>query len=131
MEELAARLKTIPKLRVSAEWVGTPNVPHAIVAMPRGDFDATYGRGMDVWELPVVVLVGKVREKSARDNASPYVSGSGPRSIKQVLEDPTYEYTTLDTLRVQSFEFDVYTFGAVDYLAAEFILQIAGDGATL
>lgn len=130
MEELATRLKTISGLRVSAEFVGSPNPPHAIVALPRGDFDKTYGRGMDVWELPIVVVVGKVREKTARNNASPYVAGSGDRSVKQVLEDPAYEYESLDTLRVQGFEFDVYTFGGVDYLAAEFILDIAGDGAT-
>ena len=130
MDELAERLDTIPGLRVSAEFVGSPNPPHAIVALPRGDFDKTYGRGMDTWELPIVVLVGKVREKTARDNASPYVSGSGPKSVKQVLEDPAYTYASLDTLRVQGFEFDVYTFGGIDYLAAEFTLDIAGDGAT-
>ena len=127
MDQLAARLDTIDGLRVTAHWVGTPNPPHAVVSMPRGDFDATYGRGMDRWELPIILILGKVSERAARNAASPFVSGSGDKSFKQVLEAGTY--TEFDTLRVQDFEFDVITFGAVDYLTATFTLDIAGRGA--
>ena len=127
MDQLAARLDTIDGLRVTAHWVGTPNPPHAVVSMPRGDFDATYGRGMDRWELPIILILGKVSEQAARNAASPFVSGSGDKSFKQVLEAGTY--TEFDTLRVQDFEFDVITFGAVDYLTATFTLDIAGRGA--
>lgn len=127
MEELADQLKTIQGLRVSSHWVGSPNPPQAIVGMPRGDFDATYGRGMDRWELPIILVLGKASERAARDAASPYVSGSGEQSFKQVLEAGSY--TELDSLRVQDFEFDVITFGAVDYLTATFTLDIAGQGA--
>jgi ABC-type arginine/histidine transport system permease subunit len=127
MDEVAAQLATIADLNVTAHWRGSPNPPEAIVSLPRGDFDAAYARGMDRWELPVILVLGKVSERSARDAASPYVSGSGAKSFKAVLEAGTY--TELDSLRVQDFEFDVVTFAAVDYLTVTFILDIAGQGA--
>ena len=127
MDEIATQLDTIAGLRVVAHWPGSISPPTAIVAMPDTTFDETYGRGMDRMQMPVVLAVGKVVDRSARDAVAAYVNGSGPKSVKQVVEAGTY--TAFDTVRVMSAEFDTYAFGAVEHLVAVFQLDIAGDGA--
>lgn len=127
MKAIAAQVDTIAGLRVFDHPVDTINPPTALVALPRINFDGAYGRGMDRWELPLMLMTGKVVDRAARDAMGPYVSGSGAKSIKQVVEAGTY--TAFHTVRVTGCEFDVVTFGAVDYLAATFTLDIAGAGA--
>ncbi len=81
---------------------------------------------MDRLSLPIVVVVGRATERTARDDLAQYVTGSGPRSLKKTIESGAY--AAFDTVRVTGIEFDVYTIGATDYLAAIFDLDIAGTG---
>lgn len=129
MIEVAKRLDTIEGLRVADHGVDVVNPPHAIVSLPQITFDETYGRGADRYTLPVILAIGKVVNRASRDNLAPYVAGSGVKSFKQVLEDETVPYAAFDSLRVQSIEFDVISWGAVEYLTATFTLDIAGSGA--
>lgn len=129
MQQVADRLDLIDGLRVSGFPAPKVVPPAAIVSYPDTyDYDATYGRGMDRVTLPVVVVVGKASDRTARDRLGAYVDGSGPKSVKQVLESGTY--AAFHTLRVVSVEFDVVTVGGTDYVAALFDLDIAGSGAT-
>lgn len=129
MTEIADRLKTIPKLRVSDGPVDSINPPHAVVSLPEITFDMTYGRGSDRYNLPVVLAVGKVSDRAARTNLAPFVAGDGASSVKAVLEDESTPYVAFYTLRVQTVEFDVIAWGAIDYLTATFILDITGSGS--
>jgi hypothetical protein len=129
MTEVADRLDTIAGLRVFSHPVDKIEPPTAIVSLPQIAFDLTYGRGSDRYTLPVILAIGKVVDRAARNNIAPYVAGSGAKSFKQVLEDDTTPYTSLDTLRVQGVEFDVFTWNAVEYLTATFTLDILGSGA--
>lgn len=128
MTEIAARLDTIEGLRVHDHPVDSINPPAAIVSLPQITFDLTYGRGSDRYALPVVLAIGKVHDKASRANIAPYVAGSGDKSFKAVLEADD-DYTAFDSLRIVSVEFDVITWGAVEYLTATFLLDITGDGA--
>lgn len=128
MDEIAERLDTITGLRCFAYPPGSISPPAAIVSYPEDyTYDATYGRGMDRLTLPVVVVVGKVSDRSARDQMGAYVDGSGASSVKQVLESGAY--TAFDTVRVTGVEFDTVPIAATDYLAATFDLDIAGSGS--
>lgn len=128
MDEVATRLSTIEPLRVSAWPVGTIQPPAAIVAYPDNyTYDETYGRGMDRMTLPVVVIVGRPTDRSTRDAIAQYANGSGARSFKAVLEPAPH--TAFHTLRVVDVELDTYQVGDIDYLAAIFNLDIAGQGA--
>lgn len=129
MQEIADQVDTITDLRVFGYPPDSVNAPAAIVTYPGTlDFDGSYGRGMDrIPDLTVVVLVGKVSERTARDRIGQYCNGSGPASIKAVVESGTY--TEFDTVRVTSVSFDVIAIAAVEYLAATFTLDIAGTGA--
>lgn len=128
MDQIATRLTTITGLRVFAWPPGTVTPPAAVVGYPSGyTYDETYGRGMDRLNIPVVIVVGRATERTARDALGAFVDGSGASSVKAVLEAGTY--TAFHTVRVQSVEFDIYQLGAVDYLAAIFDLDIAGSGS--
>lgn len=128
MQAVADRIDTIANLRVYAYPPDSIAPPAAVVTYPGTyTYDATYGRGMDRMELPVVVLVAKPYDRAARALMTKYVDGSGAASIKAVLESGTY--TAFDTVRVMGAEFDVIAIGAVEYLAATLQLDIAGQGA--
>lgn len=127
MDQVATQLDTIAGLRVHAYPPSTLTPPAAVVAYPDDyTFDATYGRGMDRMTLPVVVMVGKVSDRSSRDRLTDYLDGAGAASVKAVVEAGTY--TAFDVVRVMDATFDVVSMGGVDYIAATFTLDIAGSG---
>lgn len=130
MDEIAVRLRLAPSLtgRTYAYPPGSVTPPTAIVSYPSNyAYDETYGRGMDRMNGTVVVVVGKPTERQSRDQLTKYVDGSGPESVKALLDSGGY--TSCDSVRVASVDFDVYTIGGTDYLTAVFDLDIAGQGA--
>jgi len=128
MQAVSDRLDTIAGLRCFAYPPPTLTPPGAVVSYPDTlTFDETYGRGMDRLRLPVVIVVGKVSDRAARDELGLFCNGSGAKSVKAVLESGTY--SAFQTVRVMDIEFDVVTIAGVDYMAALFNLDIAGAGA--
>lgn len=129
MDEIATRLDTIAGLRCTGFPPPTVTPPAGIVSYPdRVEFDATYGRGVDlIVDLPVLVVEGKATDRSARDRIAAYAAGSGARSVKAVLESGTY--TSFDEVRVKSAEFDVVTIAGIDYISVLFRLDIGGPGS--
>lgn len=129
MDEVGARLDTIAGLRVFAFPPDSLSPPAAWIGYPEDyTYDETYGRGMDrITNLPVIVVVAKVSDRSARDQVGQYVDGSGAKSVKAVLESGTY--TAFHTIRVVSVTFDILTRAGTDYLAALFMIDIAGQGS--
>lgn len=128
MEAIAVQLKTISGLNAWGHPKGSVTAPAAIVTYPGEiQYDASYQRGMDKADPEVVVVVGNVYEKSTRTLINAYAAGSGPRSIKAVLEAED----AFDTfsIRVTGCHFEAVQIGAVEYLAARFTLDIAGQGA--
>lgn len=129
MEEVANRLRAIGGWDVHPQPVPTLVPPAAEVLYPEEYvFDETYGRGMDRMTLPVGVVVGRPTDRDTRDRIAKYCNGSGAFSVKQALESGSYE--SFDTLRVVSIDFGGKAIGGVDYLAAEFTLDITGPGSS-
>jgi len=127
MQAVADRIDTIAGLRVYAYPPDVAQPPAAVVTYPDTyTYDATYGRGMDRMELPVVVLVGKVSDRASRDKLAQWVDGSGATSIKTVIESGTY--TAFDSCRVTRVEFDIIAVAGVEHLAATLTVDIAGQG---
>lgn len=129
MSEVGDALDTISGLRVFRYPVDNATPPAAIVSYPENiTFDATYGRGMDRMTLPVVVVVGKVWDRSTRDLIAAYAAGSGAESVKAAIDGHTY--TACDVVRVTGAEFDVMTIAGTDFIAALFDVDIAGQGSS-
>lgn len=64
----------------------------AMVVMPArntADFTGAMGRGMDVWNFDLYVLVARGEVTVAQNALDQYISGSGDRSIRRVIfENP-------------------------------------------
>jgi hypothetical protein len=129
MQEVSDRLDTIDSVECFPYPPATiPTPPAAIVNFPSVQFDATYHRGGDRLTLPVSIVVGLSSDaKSVWTALSAYMAGSGTRSIKAVLEGGTY--TSFDSLTVVSAEVDVVAIGEINYVRANFSLDIMGSGA--
>lgn len=127
MQEIADQLDTIDGLRPYGWAAESVTVPGAVVGYPEITFDATYGRGMDRWDLPVWAVVAKASNRGAREQMSKFASGGGISTFKQVLEAGSY--TSLDVLRAATATPDQITIGTSDYLAYRFDLEIAGQGS--
>lgn len=130
MEQVGTQIATIGGLNVFDFPPDTLSPPTAWVGYPEDyTYDETYGRGWDrINNLPVIVVVGRVSDHSAKDQIGAYANGSGASSIKSVLESGNY--TEFDGIRVTGVTFDVLTRGGVDYIAALFTLDITGQGST-
>lgn len=129
MDEVGDQLDTIDGLRVYRYPPDSVSVPAAVVTYPENiSYLETMRRGMDRYpDLSVVVMVGKVSDRTSRDRIAAYADGAGDRSIKAVVEAHTYE--ACDTATVTGAEFDIVSMAGVEYLAATFTIDIAGAGA--
>lgn len=130
MDEIAVRVRQAPSLtgRTHAQPVGAITPPTAIVDYPtNGKFDESYGRGTDRLTGSLAVAVGRPTERQTRDQLTKYLDGSGPESIK-ALVDGDGNYVSCDSVTVTGWETEVWTIGTVDYLVAIFELDIYGPG---
>lgn len=128
MDQLGDALDTITGLRVFRYPPDSIVPPAGIVAYPESvQYAESYRRGMDRITVPIVVVVGKVSDRSSAVELAAYMSGSGSKSIKAVVDGGTY--TAMDSVTVMEAEVDVFTMGPVDYIAATFEVDVVGQGA--
>lgn len=128
MQSVSDRLATIAGLRCFGYPEASLTPPGAVVLYPEKIvYDQTYARGMDRISLPVLLVVGKVSDRSARGQLGAYCDGSGAQSVKQVVESGSY--SAFDVVTVVDVTFDVSTLAGTDYLAAIFTLDIVGHGS--
>lgn len=119
-------------LRVLAWDADSISPPGVVFALPTDYvYDTTYGRGSDEFTLPIIVLVGKSDARNARTNLGQYLNGSGPKSLKSIVDSgKTNTYTSCDTVRVQqATDIGPYVAGAITYLGATLDTRITGKGA--
>jgi hypothetical protein len=130
-DEIATTLKTITGLRAYAWAQGTVAAPAALPGWPdRVDYVGTYGRGQSrIPDLPLLVVVGKASERIAAKRLGEYVAESGAKSIPAKLEGRAGSWTSCDVVTVSWVGFPAASIAGVDYLAAEFHLDITGKGA--
>lgn len=128
MDQLGAALDEIEGLTVFPYSAERVLPPAAIVGWPDPlTYDNTMGRGSDLITLPVWVLVGRFDALSARDTLAAYLDGSGPSSVKAVLDGGLY--TACDSVRVASATVEPISSGGVEYLGAVLQVEIRGTGA--
>jgi hypothetical protein len=122
---LATNLATISGLRTSA-WVPDQiNPPIAVIKPETITYDTAFARGLDTYEFSVLVIVGRVDERTAQSRLDAYCASSGATSIKTAIESDRDLNGAISDLRVT--EMRNYTslpVGDVTYLAAEFVVQV-------
>jgi len=128
MKEVAEALNEITGLRVTDYPPENLHPPAGYVSYPESiDYDESYGRGEDRFTgLPIVLLTSSVTTTAARDMASGWSSGDGPKSVKRAME--ARSWTTCDDLTVTSVEFGIERFAGGEYLAVMFKATVVGPG---
>jgi hypothetical protein len=128
MDEIGGRLDEIDGL-VTAPFAATSVaiVPAALISLPAtGTYDLTYGRGMDAVTLEIFVLVSTNVDLAARNALSPFISGSGTKSIRAKLASKGWQ--SCDAVRVTGFTSARIKLAANTYLAAVFSADVTGKG---
>lgn len=101
--------------------VATVNPPHIVVSYPETiTFDLTMARGADTITIPIFLMLGEIKDKSARDALSAAIDGAA--GVKQVLDGNLGG--VVDSLRVTDMVARQVKVGDVDYLAAVFTAEI-------
>ncbi len=127
MDEIAAVADQIPGLTTYAWPADEISPPAAMVTYPEEiSLDTAFQRGTDRWNGGLIVLVDRVWDRSTRDQISRYTAGDGPESIKAAFY--AHDWQACAYVNPRRVTFDVIAVAGVDYLAALFDLDIAGNG---
>ena len=122
---LAANLATISGLRTAATMPDQPNPPIAIVMPTSVSYDTAMGRGLDTYEFTVLVIVGRVDERTAQNLLDGYCNPSGATSIKAAIESNRTLGGQANDLRVTEMRnYSSLPVGEITYLAAEFVVTV-------
>lgn len=122
---LATRLATITGLRTSATLPDQPTPPQAVVYPDRVTYDTAFGRGSDEYTFIVLVIVGRIAERTAQTSLDAYCNPSGATSIKAAIEgDPTLGGNALDCRVTEMRGQGSLAVGDVTYLTAEFVVSV-------
>jgi hypothetical protein len=123
---IAANIATVAGLRTSATVPDSINPPIAVVMPSTITYDTAFARsGGDEYEFLVMVIVGRVDERSAQNNLDGYCSGTGSTSIKAAIERDKTLGGKAFSLRVTSLRnYTQLTVGDITYLSAEFVVQV-------
>ena len=125
---LATNLATISGLRTAAVMPDNPSPPIAIIQPDSINFDNTFQRGMQTYTFTVIVLVGRVAERSAQNAIDAFCSSTGASSIKRAIEsDKTLGGKAFDLRVTDMRAYASIAVGEVNYLAAEFIVLCYAD----
>lgn len=135
----AARAVVLPagvgKLTCSGYTPDSVVAPHFFTAEYSTEFDKAMGRALDEVELTCRVLVGRTDDVTAQRILDALLSGSGPASLKQVIEvargasgKPALGGLADDfhVTRIQGYRW--YEHQGTQYVGAELIIRIIGDG---
>jgi hypothetical protein len=123
---IATNLATIAGLRTTPTVPDQINPPIAVVMPNSITYDLAFARsGGDEYEFLVMVIVGRVDERSAQNKLDAYCSGSGASSVKTAIEkDKTLGGKAFDCRVTSLRNYNQVTVGDVVYLSAEFVVQV-------
>lgn len=123
---IATNLASIPGLRTSSTVPDSVNPPIAVVMPNSINYDISFARtGGDEYEFIVMVIVGRVDERTSQNRLDAYCSGTGPESIKGAIESDKTLGGTAFSLRVTNLRsYNQLTVGDITYLHGEFTVQV-------
>lgn len=129
MDEVAAVAATVPSLQ--GRTYGWPaeevSPPAAMVTYPvEIDPLVAFQRGTDRWSGGLLVVVGRVWDRATRQQIDGYVSGDGAESIIAAFYN--HDWQECAYCVPQRVTFDAIQLAGVEYMAALFELDIAGNG---
>lgn len=124
----------IPGLRTYDTIPDQINPPAVVVAPAEetADFLVAMARGIDQWNLDVLVLVANAVSRTAQNTLDDYVTGAGPKSIRQVFfqhADLGLQDTEALVTGLSKYDFQ-YDVAGIQYAGATFRVIVRTDGTT-
>lgn len=69
---------------------GITELPGIVIEPAKADFLGAMGRGTDEWYFNVMVFASRADEQNGQNNLDEFLSGAGPKSIRQaIFQTPT------------------------------------------
>lgn len=125
---IATNIQTIPGVRTAATMPDNVNPPIAIIYPESISYDDTFQRGMQTYQFAVVMVVGRVSERSAQNSLDAIVASTGEYSMKLAIEsDKTLGGKAYDVRVTNMRAYSSFAVGDVNYLAAEFVVLCYAD----
>ena len=123
---IGVALDTIAGLR-TFDYVPDSLAPPAAVVEPlEVDYDEAMNKGLEFYRAYILVIVGRMSDRSSQDRLDAYVTSSGASSIKAKVEaDPTLG-GACSTLQVTDANPRTVTVSGVEMLAYRFGVEIYG-----
>jgi hypothetical protein len=123
---LANNLATISGLRTTATVPDQVNPPIAVVMVNTITYDTAFARsGGDEYEFIVMVIVGRVEERTAQNRLDTFCTGTGASSVKAAIEkDRTLGGKAFDCRVTSLRSYNQLSVGDSTYLTAEFVVQV-------
>jgi hypothetical protein len=130
MDEISTLVHAITGLRNATWEPGAVEPPAAIVGWPdRVEYVGTYQRKQSrIPDLPLLVLVGRASNRIAAKRVGEFVAETGTKSVPAKIMSRAGSWVACDLVSVSWVGFPAVTVAGVDYLAAEFHLDVVGRG---
>lgn len=126
---LAARLTTIPGLRVTAWAPDRISAPAASVEPTGITFDESFGRGHDELRFTVRLYASRADDRSGQARLDAYLTGAGPTSVKAAIEaDRSLGGSAITCRVVEVVNYGVYDVADVPHFGAEFNVIVWARG---
>lgn len=106
------------------------NLP-AFVVIPRTtSFDVAFGRGLDTYDLDVIVLISRRDDELAQDDLDEYVNGFGAKSIRQaVFNNRSLGLTNIDAHVVGLSDYGArFNIGELEHVGARLLVRVNTSG---
>ena len=123
---IGAALDTITGLRVFDYVPDSLSPPAAVVEPLEVDYDEAMQRGLDFYRAFILVIVGRMSDRSSQDRLDAYVAGSGASSVKAALESNRTLGGACSTLQVTSARPREVVVSGVNMIAYRFEVSIYG-----
>jgi hypothetical protein len=123
---LSTALDAIAGLRTFDNVPDSLSPPAAVVEPVEVTFDLAMQRGLDMYRAYVLVIVGRMSERSASDRLDAYLAGSGASSIKAAIEADKTLGGACDSLQVTEANPRTVTVSGVEMLSYRFGVDIYG-----
>lgn len=122
---LASTLGSIKGLRTAAYIPEDPKPPIAVVMAPNISYDLSFQRGMDSYSFTVMVIVGRVSDRTAQATLDAFCNPVGAFSVKAAIHsDPTLGGACQNARVTEMTNYGSVAIGDVEYLSAEFTVQV-------
>ena len=122
---IAANLSTISGLPTSWFVPDNPSPPIAIVVPERVDYDVSFARGSDTFYLNVLIIGGRINERTAQSSLDAFLDSTGTSSVKTAIESDKTLGGAAHSLRVADWSgYGPLAIGDAQYLTVTFRVMV-------